>query len=62
MMNMMAKKWFEETEQLNNNNDDDDIMTLMMIMVMAKTYLKWVGQAEQLDDKQGEVFQFRRGD
>ena len=45
------------------------VMMMMMMMMrmmrmrrMAKDYLKWVGEAEKFDDKQGEVFQFRRRD
>ena len=38
------------------------LMMIVVMMMVGKTYLKWVWEAEELDDKQGEVFQFRRGD
>ena len=38
------------------------MMMMMRMMRMAKDYLKWVGEAEKFNDKQGEVFQFRRRD
>ena len=30
--------------------------------ILSKNYLKWVWEAEKLNDKEGEVFQLGRGD
>ena len=38
------------------------VMMVTMMTMMAKNYLKWVGKAKQFNDKEGEVFQFGRGD
>ena len=38
------------------------VMMVTMMTMMAKKYLKWVGKTKQFNDKEGEVFQFGRGD